>query len=283
MFEPQTEADRHLRIWFDARTFMEGGKFTTGIAMARSCVEHVDDARWICSLFPTNDDVDIMDVIRQHMTGRYDHRANTFLATCGYEGEKTHLIIEAARAGYPYAQGICPEMYISDECIDNACLFSEPRALYIQVMNGRAVNAKMSMIRSSQLGYPPAIQFCAQNYMSPTDPNRYIVQIQKIPHYFAGTLCEARRDVLSCITSGKWEYKAAVYHIGHTLRYHPSFVPMFGTDQPRYAEAIAFYKERTTLVRNTIRTWSLYGLRIPRMCKDIRLLIAKKVWEARAE
>ncbi len=286
MFEPQTEADRHLRTWFDARKFMEDGEFTTGIAMARSCVEHVDDARWICSLFPTNDDVDMMEVIRSHMGEHYDHRANTFLALCGYEGEKMHLIIAAARAGYAYAQASCPMMYVSDECIDNACLHSEPSALYTRARRGN-VYVKEDLIRSSQLGYPPAIQFCAQNYMLPTDPNRYIVQIQKIPHYFTGHLYEARRDVLSCIacyfTNGMWVYKTAVYHIGHTLHYHPSFIPRFGTDQLRYADAIEFYITRTMFVRNVIHAWSTCGLRIPGLYKDLRILIAKKVWETRAE
>jgi|JI10StandDraft_1071094.scaffolds.fasta_scaffold1511988_1 hypothetical protein len=64
--------------------------------------------------------------------------------------------------------------------------------------------------------------------------------------------------------------------------FHPAHSPTFDLHVKGALQAVAFYEAQIHAAKAAVKTWSLCGIRM-KIMKDMRVLIAKIVWEARQD
>jgi hypothetical protein len=278
-FAPVTKEDKALRDWFHARSIFLGSENNNpdvelGIQLAAQCIT-VPEAMWLCSLFPNRPP----KTREEALTVLKEKTDSTSIGYCAFLQHNTDgKIYKAGTLGSIMAQAdyLCWGHDVSDDhrWFHTTLQAKEPRAFFAK--SRRATNLdeeRYYLLQSARLGLECAIFAYAYRHMDDTDPERCAALLyccMQGPYMLrvAKTACS------KCITSGC--APNAVYRIGSILSKRQMLIDLIAESNV----AISLFNSWTQIVKLSVVNWQLAALRL-RICKDIRLLIARLIWSDR--
>jgi hypothetical protein len=311
-----------LQRWYKARELFtgdhhDGAHREEGIALAATC-PNVDDARWLCSMFPL-EQIDVWVLwdavkIRNSLLCRLgDYPARTWCFASMFFaafGEAWPLLFKAAVAGYPWAQSVVWRTpyggQLRDDDLDrytrNAANYLEPNALFRMSMgvSGRHYNGDETipyLKLAAELGHTEAMFHYATRAFYDYDPEAYVWLDKSVTTGVrVDTAVKYMSDCVKFLHRGYLEYASAVFTIGrvvkaagikfdaslHAYVYHGRgfFSPKF--DPKRLHSAVAFFERESEFTRDAVNAWLVIACR-QRVVKDIRRVIGLLIWESRGK
>jgi hypothetical protein len=146
--------------------------------------------------------------------------------------------------------------------------------------------------RAAELGYVDALQCCAMFYRF--DDPEFFFWMGKFCALASGYskekgvevfLAEAVKRVRECVRNP--ELCAVVFQIGASLKGHVQNQRVFGdyqseTRHSAASRAVGMHEIWCKRAREAVDAWTLVAFRF-NVCKDIRLVIARLIWETRKE
>ena len=303
-----------LRAWYDARDVFFGLNYTKqdlvrGYDMASAC--HHEDAVWLCSIV-TRDDVllgdrhlrskFISDNTRQTRRGR----SITFaaLVTQGRALPYNGFLIDAAKVGYAFAQNVILEKKgtfgWTNEQLDwahNAASSMEPFATYALSVRSRQEDAAQVALLalSAKLGCVEAMRKHTIDNFDEWNPMAFtlLAQLTNRGCHSKDFFRIAYRSVDS-YRCGDVEYSRATYEIGRLIEFYKfegrileSLFHIVNQERTTWARtektfdfAVDFYSEQKKITLRSVHMWSLVARRF-KVVKDIRLMVAKMIWNDR--
>lgn len=294
-----------LLEWIRARDVFLGlnhqqRDFALGFALASRC-EH-PDAKWLVGLISRNGlPVDVFGAKSMFETDLDRPMARCFAALMVFLYDHSQLII-AAKLGCALAQAKMAAIsnIYSFHFAEQAASQLEPEGLYqLGYLYNQGKSVAMNKTRShelflqaAQLGYVDAYQAYARSFKS--SKPEYFFWLGKFcvcaQGYMRGEgvinfMAEAVKRIREFVRDP--ELRCTVYQIGASLRGHVQQRHVFGLSESEVAceaaaRAVDMHEIWCKKTRVCVDYWTVIGLRNG-VCKDIRLLIARLIWNTRAE
>jgi hypothetical protein len=315
-----TEVNTHddlpvLLEWFHARDVFLGSNhqersFSQGIALATCCLHK--DAKWLVEVTRDGMPVDFLDARNMFQAEREDDPlALCFASLLGWRYD-FELLCKAAHLGCALAQGrlafglfyghFGPADYARALFwAEHAAAQLEPQGFFVLGRCyyqgvGVTMNKKKSLEyfkRSAELGYIDSFHSCAIFHRS--DEPEYFFWLGKFcasvrGNYELGTrafLTEAVKRIRELVRNP--ELGSVLFQIGASLRGHvlSNRHTIFGHSESEIrcaaaVRAIGMHEIWCKKAHAAVETWSVVANRY-NVCKDIRLKIARLIWESRKE
>jgi hypothetical protein len=288
-FAPTTKEDKALSDWFHARSIFlgtnnEDQNVELGIQLASQCTT-VPDAVWLCSLFP-NGPPKTREEAFTVLKGTLDSRSigyRAYFLQCHFimfmsEIERAatlgSIIAQAEWLYYHYHDTIFP---YKNKWIHDTLQAQEPRALNVKAKISDNHNEKCYyLLRAVRLGSMNSIFEYAWRYLDDINPERYAALLFCTMHSYVPVKCtdECNKCIIAYMY-GKFEYTNVVYRIGSLLVRYPTLPRLCDGDV-----AISLFNSWTQIVKSSVVNWQLSAKTLG-ICKDIRLLIARLIWNDR--
>jgi hypothetical protein len=306
-----------LLEWFRARDVFLGSNnqersFSRGIALATCCLHK--DAKWLVEVVTRNGmPANLLDARNMFQAEREDDPlALCFAALLGWRFD-FELLCKAAHLGCALAQGSLafgffylhfgPPNYVRARFwAEQAAAQLEPQGFFVLGQcYDRGVGVAMNKAKSlevlkqaAELGYVDAFHCCATFYRS--DEPEFFFWLGKFCYCARGYLqekeavaflAEAMKRIRDLVRNP--ELGSVVFQIGASLQGHvlADRHTVFGRSESeiRYAaavRAVGMHEIWCKKARVAVETWSVVAMRYS-VCKDIRLKIARLIWESRKE
>jgi hypothetical protein len=284
-FAPATKEDNALRNWFHARAIFLGANkarqnVELGIRLASQCTT-IPDAVWLCSLFP-NGPPKTREEAFTVLEGTLDPRSLGYRAS---NMRNPHFasffatLSAAATLGCIMAQSefiYCGfDTIHREKWLHDTLQAQEPRALLAKSRMSTNHNEKCYyMLQAARFGSIDAIDMYIHQYMDDTDPEKYAGLLFLMSQSY--TVSHVKDMCNMCIISRDCRFTNAKYRIGSILARYPALRdPIVRSDV-----TIQFFNNWTQTVKSFVICWQLCSKRLG-ICRDIRLLIAKLIWNDR--
>jgi hypothetical protein len=253
------------------------------------------DAQWLASLFAPDVDMtrqQMWDVLLQQLN---DPRAMFMLWQLeGIEERTEQLLVRAAEAGYAAAQARLAVFRLDEENLDEAFVWAQRAAAQgerrgLDVLGtfyrhgigceSDTVRAIESHKRAAELECTPSEFYYGTLAFGVHDWERYEWWGRSV---FRGTerrnVCEAVLDLLPLFEGG--ELGRVLHTVARLARHVVATKPVWvgSTDMIRYQRVVELHDAMLGRARRAMDCWSMAGRRC-RVVKDIRVMIAKMVWE----
>ncbi len=294
-----------MRKWFDARDTFIGMNHhdhepRRGLLLMQECCNEVEEARWICSLFA--DGSESWEAVLR-LRGGDRGVVYMILGLYGRTGithEDSVCLRRAADNGHHLSQAYLSAYSRYDQTLEERRKWSylaaqgkEPWGLYQVAHNYAETNGETIALykEASDLGHYDAT-FQYANMLPRTSIERY-TRLLSFPQCDVDW-CDEIKEALFMFHKGEIQSKV-IYHIGRLIGQQYETDPygrmvsyMFVRKdyiQNPFGQMMDLYTKWKKEAQQEVEMWSLVALHSlrPSICKDIRIMIAKKVWDKRGE
>ncbi len=297
------DAKCDLIRWWDALDKLTGREdvrreTTKGLLLAQQ--SRHPDAQWLCSLFPGKTTLTKKKVLRAMEACGQDARA---LFIRGQICGDAELLRQAAELGFAPAQaewaGACGSREGAFRWSERAAAHGDRAGklgLGLCLQHGVGcerdpARAAALCVEAAELGLAAASYECGASVFGPSDWQRYRWWGEAAARGSESAefdLAEAALEQLWLLEAGKGSSRA-VFELGAVLKGHTDVAKrcIFREEViPKKLDAarrcIGLHDQWVEVARKAIRCWLLVGRRLW-VAKDMRLLIARMLWEERGE
>jgi hypothetical protein len=308
-YERSPEEIQQVLAWYKVRDTLFGENYVVQDmkkALELACVCEHPDALWLTKLFAGRDVPSREEAKQVFLGDENDPRARCFggvldagpSESANVRSLGKQRVFEAAEMGNAFAQAWSVEHLLpdrSENCVGSACQLERDGfrwcGFYFR-MHGEWRDLEIAVecyFIAAQLGHVRAyVEFA--KLLEDSDPNQ-ILWLGKAAQKGLNSFFLVMKKQMTKFVCGGGD-RGMVFAIGRTLKRNVDLEKrtIFGfwknSDYDKYMElgsiALKFYNTQMLWYRRAVDCWTFVGLRNS-VVKDIRLLIAKIIWDSRIE